>query len=128
MHTDDTEENAISRINHVGGKHWLKKFKKRNELKTYEKKSPIEIERTRKAQLEITLNYFRLIIHVQALCLCHIHRRIASGVLVEGWILENGLVTRSNVTGNEPGDDVLEVRVENKEKIIFVIPLNERLT
>jgi len=39
-----------------------------------------------------------------------IHRRIASGILVENWHLVDGLVNRSNGSGNEPGDDVLEVR------------------
>jgi len=74
--------------------------------KLWEKKRPIEIERARKSQPEVTLNYFRLILHVQALC--QIHRRIASGMRVENWIMEDGLVTRTDDRGNDPLQERLE--------------------
>jgi len=54
----------------------------------------------------VTLNYFRLILHVQALC--QIHRRIASGMRVENWIMEDGLVTRTDDRGNDPLQERLE--------------------
>jgi len=95
-----------------------KEILKRNNIKTYEKKRPIEIESARKSQPEVTLNYLRLILHVQALC--QIHRRIASGMRVENWIMEDGLVTRTDDRGNDPGEDVLEVKIENEERYLWV--------
>jgi len=50
----------------MGGKTWLTSVKKRYNIKNYEKKRPLEIERVRKAQPEITLDYLRLILHTQA--------------------------------------------------------------
>jgi len=47
-----------------------------------------------------------LILDVQALC--QIHRRIASGMRVENWIMEDGLVTRTDDRGNDPLQERLE--------------------
>lgn len=77
---EDNFDAAVSRVVRMGGEDWLHSFKRRHSIKTYEKKRPIEIERAIKSQPEISLNYWRLLYHVHALC--QIHRRIASGKVV----------------------------------------------
>jgi len=77
---EDNIDAAVSRVVRMGGEDWLHSFKRRHSIKTYEKKRPIEIERAIKSQPEISLNYWRLLYHVHALC--QIHRRIASGKVV----------------------------------------------
>jgi len=36
---------AVVRVLRVGGQYWLKKFKQRNDLRTYNRKKPIEVAR-----------------------------------------------------------------------------------
>jgi hypothetical protein len=42
-------------------------------------------------------NHWRNLLHTHALV--EIHRTIARGINVEGWVILDGLVTRSNGTG-----------------------------
>jgi hypothetical protein len=127
------EEEALLRFIRVGGEKWTRAFLKRHsELTVSQTKRPIEMARAAKTQPEIVLQHYRNVAFTVALC--QIQRKIASGVRVEGWILPatEGLVTRAEGKGRDPGSDVLEVReIENEEgeskRIIFVKPLNEPL-
>jgi hypothetical protein len=127
------EQEALLRFLRVGGDKWLRGFLKRHpEMTVSQTKRPIEKARAAKTQPEIVLHHYRNVAFTIALC--QIQRKIASGVRVEGWILPaaEGLVTRENGMGRDPGMDILEVRVivgqdgEDKE-VIWVKPLAEPL-
>ncbi len=124
--SNEDMEKTIKRLNHMGGDDWLRSFKKRHGISYKSISRPMEIERAIKNQPEITLDHWRNLMHAHAII--QIHEALASGFNVEEWeIGSDNLATRKNGGGNEPGEDVLEVRVEEDMEWIYVIPLNKRL-
>jgi hypothetical protein len=128
-------ERAAARFNRVGGRRWISGFIRRHPDVTISKtKRPIEKQRAAKTQPEISVQHYRILAH--AIALCQVQRAIAAGRNVAGWELseEEGIVTRVNGGGRDPGYDVLrviELPLELKAKIpktyLEVIPLGEPL-
>ena len=62
---------------------------------------------------EVLVQCFRSYLH--AMAMCQIQRRLASGAVVESWILPQGegqLAKRDGIDGDSgPGDDVLSTKV-----------------
>ena len=115
---DDFDE-AIRRIIRCGGAKWIRNFCKRWGLSTIKGK-PVEIERAIKMQPEISVHWFRLVLHGHFLR--HLHYEIAHGRVVPGWILKVGEhVTRENGLGNEMGPDCLRVTADD---VFWNIPLD----
>jgi hypothetical protein len=121
--------NAASRYNRVGGNKWVAGFLKRHaEISVTKVKRPIEKERAAKTQPEITLQHFRNILH--AMALSQIQNAIACKKNVPGWTLPTGegIVTRENGAGRDPGFDVLKISIgPNDKPYIEVIPLGVKL-
>lgn len=69
---------AEKKMLRAGHKKWLKGFQKRwPELSTQKRRRALEQYKAMKAQPEITVKWFRLILHTYALMM--IHRKIAKG-------------------------------------------------
>ena len=85
---------------------------------------PHDQTRASKNQPERAVNFARRYLHVCALM--QIHKRIASGIRVEGWDLREGLVCRDNGT-SEQGADVIMLKELEDEFVWFVLPLDEKL-
>jgi hypothetical protein len=132
MRRDDEELNndatwaqrACLRFMRVGGKKWVRGFMNRHpEISVSKQRRPVERERAAKTQPEVSLQHFRNVLHGTALC--QIQRAITNGIVVPGWALcpAEGLVTRVEGGGRDPGDDVVEVRIINEKPVIFLKPL-----
>jgi hypothetical protein len=113
---------AKKRIVSVTDEHYVRRFKDRHQLKTYYKSRPVELVRALKTQPELTLNYYRLLLHHHAII--QIHRALTEFV-VSGWVLQGGQATREDGSGNQPipGETLLEIR----DGEIFVVPLDAPL-
>jgi len=82
----------FDRCKRVGGYYWCKSFRQKYGFTETRVKRPIEIERAMKCQPEFMLLQYRNLAHVYALMM--IHRAIARGQVVEGWVLNSGWVVR----------------------------------
>jgi hypothetical protein len=125
-------ESILDRCKRLGGYKWCQAFRKRHNLQQMRVKRPIEIERALKCQPEFTLLQFRNLAHVYALMM--IHRTIASGILVDGWVLppDSGWVVRDrgpHVGTNHQviGEPLLQCKVIEGREVAWVIPLQEEL-
>ena len=126
------DQAVFERCKRVGGYYWCQSFRKRYGFTKNRVSRPIEIERAFKTQPEFLLLHFRNLLHLYALM--HIHRVIASGQLVPGWILppNSGWVLRESgdyIGTNHPIESQPIVRLEkiNGENVFYVIPLDCRL-
>src|SRR3989338_7857026 len=123
-------EVIFQRCKRVGGREWVNAFRRKYQFTKKRTKRPIEIGRAMKCQPEFMLLQFRHIAHIYALM--QIHRVIASGVIVRGWVLNSGWVTRDrgdHVGTNTPltHDPIITVRPapdNPKFKVIWVNPLD----
>jgi len=79
-----------------------------------------------KEESRLKLLVLRLLCHAHALI--QIHKAIATGTTVVGWILQGGLVTRADGTGRECGDDVLDVKkIDRNTEVLWVKSLDKQL-
>jgi len=117
------EVSSLMKIVSVTNSSYLKRFKHRHSLKNHSKSRPVEFVRAVKTQPEISLEFFRLVCHLHAVI--QIHSEIASGVRVEGWVLQDRQAVREGLGHSEPGTDLLEFNEETGQ--IIVKPLNQPL-
>ena len=125
-------QTIFQRCQRVGGYKWCLGFRKRHGFTKHRVSRPIEIERAFKMQPEFSLVHLRNVLHVYALM--HIHRTIASGTIVGGWVLppESGWVVRDrgpHVGTNNPilEEPIVTVRKIDDEEVFWIIPLDCRL-
>ena len=127
-----SSQTIFKRCQRVGGYKWCIGFRKRHRFTKHHVSRPIEIERAFKMQPEFSLLHLRTVLHVYGFM--HIHRTIASGTIVQGWVLppESGWVVRdrgphvgkNNLILEEP---IVTVRKLDNEEVFSIIPLDCRL-
>ena len=127
-----SSQTIFKRCQRVGGYKWCIGFRKRHGFTKHRVSRPIEIERAFKMQPEFSLLHLRNVLHVYGFM--HIHRTIASGTIVQGWVLppESGWVVRdrgphvgkNNLILEEP---IVTVRKLDNEEVFSIIPLECRL-
>jgi hypothetical protein len=121
----EDQKKIIKRVLFAGGRRHLAGLRKSEGIGVRSFKRPLELERAVKNQPEIALDWFRILLHLHAVC--QIQRALACGTEVPGWVLRNGVAWREGMNGDhEPGaESLLHVNEDTKE--IFVVPLKEKL-
>ena len=118
---NETFNMVRKRLVRVGGKKWVRNFKRRHGIHTFGRKRPYEKERAMKAQPEIVLEHFQNYMYIIALV--QIDQKISEGIRVEGWVKETGGIVKRAGGTNDP----VEPLVEFKDGFYFHLILQCRL-
>lgn len=129
--TQNVLNTVLRQLAHVNGEGWLRSFQRRHraKLRKVTARRPLEHYKAGKLQPEMVLVHLRNVFQAEALA--QIQRRMAAGIVVDGFVRYKNIVQAEDSSDVGPPDSLLEVREvrdgDGVKKVVYVKALDEPL-